>query len=177
MACDSLGNKDKCGCCCRLATGIKMIGVWLIIECVLHPFTFGADHPLNATILLFTQISLMVNAAMFIWSWRKKESVIARIYWFNSFMVDFALNIASFLIITIYYQVSSSLRNNHTNDCEVWTEEGDVDVLNTECIDHLELVYSTTNIVYVGGFIALRLWFANNIRDWRDKFFRKYDAT
>ena len=96
-------------------------------------------------------------------------------------MVDFALNIAGFLILTIYYQVSSSLRNNHTDDCEVWTKEDDEESeslsVNTECIDPLELVYSTTNIVYVGGYIALRLWFANNIRDWRDKFFRKHDAT
>jgi len=43
----------------------------------------------------------------------------------------------------------------------------------TECTDWSKLLHNVRNGIVLVIFLALRIWFALNIRDWRDRFYTK----
>ena len=88
----SCGVKDKC-CCCDLATGIKVLGVWMIIECLMSLFAIFGRRPSMYVEDTFSFLSAFIIALCFVLVIAKPNSLMARQSWLIAILADLGVHI------------------------------------------------------------------------------------
>jgi len=177
-------DKTRCCGCCFLESGIKWLGAWFIFEAIMALLGLAYRDPPQYFIDGVSFLSTGALAILFIMVMCSAENLKYRQWWLNMCLIDLVIHIILGIIAIAIIQMTDEVREmcifrakqfqwKIANDSQgTLTQEGFFPP-SYQSIDECESKEKMNQVigflvVTVLIYIPIRLWFAINIRDWRD---------
>ena len=94
-------DKESCCCCCSLGTGIKVLGLWLLAECLLNILALVTRSPPQPITDGISVVLSAVIVGIFFWQFFAERNLKVRQYWLIAMIVDFVIHIILGLVMLI----------------------------------------------------------------------------
>ena len=178
-------DKKYCCFCCAIGTGIKVLGLWLLAECLLNLLALFTRNPPQPVSDSISVILSLIIVGFFFWSFCNERSLKARQYWFIIMIVDFIIHTVMTVIMLVHLNFTNFARDDWcqryaldngyavTVDGDYVQQERGANPILYKNVDQCAgSIKMTASGIILGVFVLyalLRVWFIINVRDWRDE--------
>ena len=108
-------DKESCCCCLSLGAGIKVLGLWLIAECLFNILALFTRAPPQVITDGISVVLSGIIAGLFFWQFFAERNLKARQYWLVAMIVDFVIHLILTVVMMLNLHYNEDAKYNFCN--------------------------------------------------------------